>query len=57
LYNSVLLMGNRRNQQRVGEGIKKTLETQDARRLVVKDRQQKSRDVRREMLLNVNKLL
>ncbi len=57
MYNSVLLMGNRRNQQRVGEGIKKTLETQDARRLVVKDRQQKSRDVRREMLLNVNKLL
>ncbi len=49
--------GNKRNQQRIGKGIRKALETQVAQRLVVRDKQHKSKDARREMLLNVNKLL
>jgi len=50
-------MGNKRNQQRIGKGTRKALETQVAQRLVVKEKQHKSKDVRRKMLLNVNKLL
>jgi len=42
-------MGNRRNQQKVGEGIRKALETQVTRRLVARDRQHKSKAAKKEM--------
>jgi hypothetical protein len=43
----VLLMGNKKNQQRDGQGTKKALETQVTRRLATRDRQCKSRATKR----------
>jgi hypothetical protein len=50
-------MGNKRNQERVGEGTRNNLETQVAQRLVAKDRQRKFRAAKKEKFFKCQQIL
>jgi hypothetical protein len=43
-------MGDKKNQQQDGQGIKKSFEAQVVKRLVARDQQRKSRATKREMI-------